>query len=200
MPGRRSASRRVSKPAEPAGEQGPQQNAVSVQETLGDMMAAVRDLSEEVAALRRQRRGDRRPSSPPLKRPALQQQYKVNASALNELDSAIQETDGQSPAMQALESCKDTLEKRQKILRIADRYGWDTVEAYDGAKGLGDDPADEKRISEAAATARRQQGQGRVFFSWIQLAKPICPFQKFQVSTLPCHGGINWIPRTRNQL
>ena len=47
---------------------------------------------------------------------------------------------------------KDVLDKRQKIIKIADVHGWDTVMAYD-KNSLADDSDDDKWLSKAVRDA-----------------------------------------------
>ena len=73
---------------------------------------------------------------------------------LDGVEGALTQLPSGHDAAAYLEKSKATLTLRQKHLRIADAYDWKIVEVYENGV-LRDGMADDKRIAEAAATARR---------------------------------------------
>lgn len=93
-------------------------------------------------------------ATPVLKKEGLRRQFAINQEVLDNLEEAMESLPTDHEAKERLAESKSKLVSRQKHLRIADAYNWQTVEVYAEGK-LGDGMADDQRIAEAAATARR---------------------------------------------
>ena len=99
------------------------------------------------------------PKNCSFKSKGIEQQFTTNQSVLDKVDAAMRTLSDDSPASSILMEGKTVLEKRQKQLKIADSFDWQTAQIYeDGA--VGSDMSDDKKIVElfpAAATARRMR-------------------------------------------
>eukprot|EP00117_Sycon_ciliatum_P028274 scpid100294/ scgid22761/ len=92
---------------------------------------------------------------PKLKSPGLQAQFATNETVLQKVDAAISVLPDSAPeAKELLTQGKHEICKRQKHLKIADSFDWETVRVYEEGS-VGDSLADDKRIADAASTARR---------------------------------------------
>ena len=117
-------------------------------------------LSEEIQDVKRETRAARaelaasKSNQVTLKQAGLQKQFDVNPTVLDCVEGALTQLPSGHDAAAYLAKSKATLTLRQKHLRIADAYDWKTVEVYENGV-LRDGMADDKRIAEAAATARR---------------------------------------------
>ena len=127
--------------------------------------SAIEKLSTEVKAVREEARAARSevanlkrkaPVKPKvqLRQAGLQKQFDLNESVLEDVESALTSLPEDHEASAALENSKSTLLQRQKHLKIADSFSWDTVKVYEEG-AVGDSTSDDKRIAEAAATAKR---------------------------------------------
>ncbi len=98
------------------------------------------------------------PSKPyRIKKKAYQVQYQFNNSILKEIDAATSSLKPKhKQARAALGKARSLILYRQKILRIADKCGWDAVKEYE-ASGIGENDNDEKKIKKAIRTAEKKR-------------------------------------------
>ena len=125
-----------------------------------EAVAATQMLSTEIRQLKRSSATSSAPPPklPKLLKPGLAVQQEFNAGIIQAMDNALSTLpEGSEEAAKHLQEGKSALSSRQKhIIRIADKFNWDTVAAH--SEGLeGDDPEDDRRIAGAAALARRLQ-------------------------------------------
>ena len=101
-----------------------------------------------------------------LESAGLQAQFVTNKTVLQKVDAAITVLSDSAPeANVLLRQGENEICKRQKQLKIAVSFDWETVRVYEEGT-LGDSLADEKRLAEAASTGRRlRQLQSR---EWLQ--------------------------------
>ena len=94
--------------------------------------------------------------SPKFRYEANEKQFKFNSERLVELDKALDSltygSTGLPAAVSLLEKCTKALTERNKILRIADKYGWDVVDEYV------DDPITDNSELFRPNSVRRQEG------------------------------------------
>ena len=87
-------------------------------------------------------------------------QYEFNALRLDEITKAksFLERGSYSAAVKILEQSEKSLKERNKIVRIADKYGWDTVEEYvDDPLTDNTDDATKLRQAEYRAKLKRKE-------------------------------------------
>ena len=86
------------------------------------------------------------------------EQYVFNETVYNLImkAQAFTETEDSEYAMSLLKQCTDQIYKRQKILRIAEKYGWGTVREYTD-DDLADGPEDNQKLRSSIWKARKNQ-------------------------------------------
>ena len=93
-----------------------------------------------------------------------EQQYEFNQNLMDSLNDLrdLVEAGSVRRSSKVIEEMAGMLEKRQKLLRIADRSpgGWDTVREY-LSDDLADDSADEKRIKNAESAALKKKNANK---------------------------------------
>lgn len=112
-----------------------------------------------------------------IEKPAHRMQYAFNNRITKKIELALlslvsKPIDAQTALLQA----KEEIAYRQKIIRIADQNGWDTVREYE-ATGIGEDEADEKRIRKAAELAAKKRGAAPDF-QWRKRRQSELPFPR----------------------
>ena len=115
---------------------------------------ATASLTTTVGQLKKKKTVDR-PAPAVLKKPDLARQHAFNERVLTSVDAALESLpDDAEEVRSILLQSKSDLDTRQKHIRIADKFDWETVEVY--ADGLvGDNCEDDRRIASAASLARR---------------------------------------------
>ena len=115
---------------------------------------ATASLTTTVGQLKKKKTVDR-PAPAVLKKPDLARQHAFNERVLTSVDEALESLpDDAEEVRSILLQSKSDLDTRQKHIRIADKFDWETVEVY--ADGLvGDNCEDDRRIASAASLARR---------------------------------------------
>lgn len=84
-------------------------------------------------------------------------QYYFNIRVLKQIDAALVSLlTKPAEAQEALVQTREEILYRQKILRIADKSGWDAVLEYEST-GIGENEADEKKIKKAVQAAERKR-------------------------------------------
>ena len=136
-----------------------QNQLAETRSAASEAVAATQMLSTEVRQLKRSSATSsaRPPKLPKLSKPGLAVQQEFNAGIIQAMDNALSTLpEGSEEAAKYLQEGKSALSSRQKHIRIADKFDWETVAAY--SEGLvGDDAEDDRRIAGAAALARRLQ-------------------------------------------
>lgn len=96
-----------------------------------------------------------KPSEPELefKFEGNKKQYKLNRNVLKKISSAKDTSDDEERS-NLLQEGEALLTERNKHIRLADKYGWDTVECYT-AEPLASDSGDEKRIKKAVKESKQ---------------------------------------------
>ena len=122
-------------------------------QAFGQLSEEILDVKREMGAARAEL-ATSKSNQVTLKQAGLQKQFDVNQTVLDGVEGALIQLRSGHDAAAYLAKCEATLTLRQKHLRIADAYDWKTVEVYENGV-LGDGMADDKRIAEVAATARR---------------------------------------------
>ena len=112
-----------------------------------------RELSEErEAADERLVKKMRLDKGIPFKRKANEKQHNFNEEIKDKIEAATKSLNAVPPAIEkakeALEEGEQLISARQKLIRIADRYGWNTVTEYEEDE-LADGSDDEKRLYKA---------------------------------------------------
>lgn len=89
-----------------------------------------------------------------FKKKGCQRQYEHNEEVREKLEEVSKSIDGGKlqKAKDILTEGIDFIDKRQKVIKIADCHGWDTVNAYLSDE-LADDSEDDKRLSKAVRHA-----------------------------------------------
>ena len=128
-----------------------------IAETRSDASQAVEataSLTTTVSQLKKKKTVDR-PAPAVLKKPDLARQHAFNERVLTSVDAALESLpDDAEEVRSILLQSKSDLDTRQKHIRIADKFDWETVEVYtDGL--VGDNCEDDRRIASAASLARR---------------------------------------------
>ncbi len=100
-----------------------------------------------------------------FKREGCKKQHRHNEEVKDKLEEAISSIDSGKidKAKQLLEEGIQIIDKRQKVVKIADNYGWDTVQAY-VSDDLASGSEDDKRLSKAIRQAqfnRRERDRKR---------------------------------------
>ncbi|CAG2234890.1 unnamed protein product [Mytilus edulis] len=88
-----------------------------------------------------------------------EKQFSFNGERLTELEKTLKLIEKDSPALaiQYLEKSIKALKERNKLLRIADKYGWDVVDEYiDDPITEGTDDATKLRQADYRAKAKRR--------------------------------------------
>lgn len=107
-----------------------------------------------------------RESTPPVKQAPKfryegnEKQFKFNDLRLQEVERALSflQKGRVTAALSELESCSKAVKERNKILRIADKYGWDVVDEYvDDPLTESTDDATKLRQAEFRAKAKRRE-------------------------------------------
>ena len=105
--------------------------------------------------------------SPKFRYEANEKQFKFNSERLVELDKVLDSltygSTGLPAAVSLLEKCTKALTERNKILRIADKYGWDLVDEYvdDPITDNSDDATKLRQAEFRAKAKRREKYRGR---------------------------------------
>ena len=89
-----------------------------------------------------------------LSKPGNQRQLEANREIMDHLDKAIEEIEKgkQAEAKATLETGKKLVSKRIKLIRLADRNGWDVAKEY-VSDDLASDSEDDKEIRKAIRAA-----------------------------------------------
>ena len=82
------------------------------------------------------------------------EQFSFNTKIYDHLSSALECLGDDSPAANELSAGMVLLDVRNKQLKIADKHGWLTAEAYQ-RDPIADDSGDEKRLKQALKEGRR---------------------------------------------
>ena len=133
------------------------QKAVA-KKTADDLDACRKELSEATAEIQRLKSSKplQAPSQFTFKKKSCEDQHKFASDLQSRLDGALQDLpDG--PAKTAIEESKCLVEKRQKLIKIADCHDWQTVQLYTGEDDLADDEEDAKKIRRAESAASKTE-------------------------------------------
>ena len=97
-----------------------------------------------------------RPAPAVLKKPDLARQHAFNERVLTSVDAALESLpdDAEPEVRSILLQSKSDMDTRQKHIRIADKFDWETVEVY-ADRLVGDSCEDDRRIASAASLAHR---------------------------------------------
>jgi hypothetical protein len=102
-------------------------------------------------------------------------QYYFNNRVLKQVESALNSIFTKPvDAQNALVHARDDILYRQKILRIADKNGWDAVNEYESS-GIGENEADEKKIRKAVQTAEKKR-ENSLVHRFPRRKNPLLPF------------------------
>ena len=106
-------------------------------------------------------------AAPKFRYEANEKQFKFNSDRLLELEKVLDYlsygSSGLSAAIAGIEKSAKALNERNKILRIADKYGWDVVDEYvnDSITDNTDDATKLRQAEFRAKAKRREKSRGR---------------------------------------
>lgn len=110
-----------------------------------------------------------------IKKKGHQMQHAFNNRVLKQVELALDSIFTKpAEAQVALLQARKEILYRQKILRIADKNGWDAVTEYESS-GIGENEADEKKIKKAVKAAERKR-EGMMAQRFRRRRNPLLPF------------------------
>lgn len=121
---------------------------------IQDQQKALADLRSEIRSLKR-KRDDKENDEFEWKKKGNKRQYEFNKSVEEQLDS-IATANTLLEARTYAEKGLSILSERQKLIKIADKHGWDTVNNY-VSDPLAKDEADDKKLRKAVKEAEKSR-------------------------------------------
>jgi hypothetical protein len=121
----------------------------------------LKSLEDEVKATSKRVNGRKRERSPvpEFKYKRNRTQYEFNRKVLDKIETALEASDEEGRD-QALNEGKDIICERNKHIRLAEKFGWETVDCYVD-EPLASDSEDEKRIRRAVKEGKALRDEKR---------------------------------------